>query len=129
MQIRQSFHTTRSNSPTWSESDPSDIISPCESEKHICETTGIRAPVLQQDTYNNGIQKLTSPPSEPAVSSAPPRNARHPSPESDDEIRELWNVMLDLQQRYHCYNSTRMQIAADSDAAGEMMRMASHPGF
>ena len=70
-----------------------------------------------------------SPPSEPIVTPGPRRSTRHASPESDDDTRELWGVMLDLQQRYHCYNSTRMQIAADSDAAGEMMRKSLHVLF
>ena len=121
MQIRQSFHTTRPNSPTWSETDPSDIIAPCESEKHICETTSARMP-HSQDSFDSNTSDMQKTTAEPAVSSAPPRNTRHSSPESDDDIRELWNVMLGLQQRYHCYNSTRMQIAADSDVAEEMMR-------
>ncbi|KFA64612.1 hypothetical protein S40285_03951 [Stachybotrys chlorohalonatus IBT 40285] len=35
---------------------------------------------------------------------------------SPEETRELWRCMLDLQERYGCYNSTRIDLAV---AAGE----------
>ncbi|KAF9878202.1 hypothetical protein CkaCkLH20_04240 [Colletotrichum karsti] len=39
----------------------------------------------------------------------------------DADLEEMWECMLELQQKYHCYNSTRMEIAADSEDATEMM--------
>ncbi|KAF4977204.1 hypothetical protein FZEAL_6232 [Fusarium zealandicum] len=33
---------------------------------------------------------------------------------SADETRDLWRCMLELQQRYACYNSTRIDMALDA---------------
>ncbi|KAF3811786.1 hypothetical protein GCG54_00014538 [Colletotrichum gloeosporioides] len=65
----------------------------------------------------------------PATAPAAVENAAHPRPSltgrrsSADgaDLEEMWECMLELQQKYHCYNSTRMEIAADSDDAMEMM--------
>ncbi|KAF7556761.1 hypothetical protein G7046_g6207 [Stylonectria norvegica] len=37
---------------------------------------------------------------------------------SADETRELWRCMLELQQRYGCYNSTRIEVALDAGNDG-----------
>jgi hypothetical protein len=40
-----------------------------------------------------------------------------------DETRELWRCMLELQLRYGCYNSTRIDMAVDAGEYGlELMR-------
>ena len=42
---------------------------------------------------------------------------------SDDEMRGLWRCMLQLQDRYCCYKSTRMDLALSAgDEDGEFMR-------
>ena len=44
-----------------------------------------------------------------------------------DETRELWRCMLELQSRYGCYNSTRIDMAVDAGEDGiDLMRMSSH---
>ncbi|ODA83830.1 hypothetical protein RJ55_02346 [Drechmeria coniospora] len=35
-----------------------------------------------------------------------------------EETCELWRCMLELQQRYRCYNSTRIHLAADAGEDG-----------
>ncbi|KAI1053754.1 hypothetical protein LB507_007437 [Fusarium sp. FIESC RH6] len=35
-----------------------------------------------------------------------------------DETRELWRCMLELQSRYGCYNSTRIDMAVDAGEDG-----------
>lgn len=41
---------------------------------------------------------------------------------STDEMRGLWRVMLELQERYGCYNSTRVSLAVKAgDEAGLLM--------
>ncbi|KAK5989350.1 hypothetical protein PT974_10868 [Cladobotryum mycophilum] len=41
---------------------------------------------------------------------------------SADETRELWKCMLELQLRYGCYNSTRMDLAVNAgDDAVDLM--------
>jgi CO dehydrogenase/acetyl-CoA synthase gamma subunit (corrinoid Fe-S protein) len=35
-----------------------------------------------------------------------------------DETRELWQCMLELQSRYGCYNSTRIDMAVDAGEYG-----------
>lgn len=35
-----------------------------------------------------------------------------------DETKELWRCMLELQQRYGCYNSTRIDMALDAGDDG-----------
>jgi hypothetical protein len=43
---------------------------------------------------------------------------------SPEETRELWRCMLDLQERYGCYNSTRIDLAvAAGEQAVNLMRM------
>lgn len=40
-----------------------------------------------------------------------------------DETRELWRCMLELQLRYGCYNSTRIDMAVDAGEDGlDLMR-------
>lgn len=40
-----------------------------------------------------------------------------------DETRELWRCMLELQLRYGCYNSTRIDMAIDAGECGvDLMR-------
>jgi hypothetical protein len=40
-----------------------------------------------------------------------------------DETRELWRCMLELQLRYGCYNSTRIEMAVDAGECGvDLMR-------
>lgn len=40
-----------------------------------------------------------------------------------DETRELWRCMLELQLRYGCYNSTRINMAVDAGECGvDLMR-------
>lgn len=40
-----------------------------------------------------------------------------------DETRDLWRCMLELQLRYGCYNSTRIDMALDAgDDALDLMR-------
>ena len=42
---------------------------------------------------------------------------------SVDETRELWRCMLELQGRYGCYNSTRIDLAMDAGEEGiDLMR-------
>lgn len=39
-----------------------------------------------------------------------------------DETRHLWRCMLELQQRYGCYNSTRLDMAVDAgESAMDLM--------
>lgn len=41
-----------------------------------------------------------------------------------DETRHLWRCMLELQQRYGCYNSTRLDVAVDAgEGAMDLMRV------
>ena len=58
---------------------------------------------------------------------------RHPSTSSNsgrscegmstEETRELWRCMLELQQLYGCYNSTRIDLAVNAGEAGiDLMR-------
>lgn len=133
MQIRRPFQSTRTHHPSWSETEH-DAISPCSSEKHISETFSTTAgPVRQQQqqqqqhhTYTDTI-RASSPTDSSHDSSGSNTSSRRPSASAEaDDVRELWAVMLGLQQRYRCYNSTRMQIAADSESAVEMMRKPSH---
>ncbi|KYK58521.1 hypothetical protein DCS_05538 [Drechmeria coniospora] len=43
-----------------------------------------------------------------------------------EETCELWRCMLELQQRYRCYNSTRIHLAADAGEDGiRLMRKPS----
>lgn len=35
-----------------------------------------------------------------------------------DEVSELWRAMLELQDEYHCYHSTRMDVAVDAGQDG-----------
>lgn len=43
-----------------------------------------------------------------------------------DETRELWRCMLELQLRYGCYNSTRIDMAVDAGEYGvDLMRKLS----
>ena len=49
---------------------------------------------------------------------------------SDDETRHLWQCMLELQQRYGCYKSTRMALAMGSgDDPTALMRKFQPPFY
>ncbi|EEY22858.1 hypothetical protein VDBG_08968 [Verticillium alfalfae VaMs.102] len=102
-----------------SDSEPEDLITPC-SEKHVIETTSAVHfdHVPQPDTLDAAA--------EPAQTSLHIRrpsmlHARRCSSDESIDIRGLWEAMLELQQRYHCYKSTRMLIAAESDGAVDMI--------
>lgn len=64
-----------------------------------------------------GSQDLNS-----AASSPPPAstnaNVRTCEGMTADETRELWKCMLALQQRYGCYNSRRIDLAANAGDDG-----------
>lgn len=52
-----------------------------------------------------------------------PRPRRRVSSAPDaDSARELWARMLEVQERYGCYRSARMQAAVDSGQAVDLMR-------
>lgn len=52
-----------------------------------------------------------------------PRPRRRVSSAADaDSARELWARMLEVQERYGCYRSARMQAAVDSGQAADLMR-------
>lgn len=47
---------------------------------------------------------------------------------SSNETRDLWLCMLDLQKRYGCYNSTRIDLALGAgDDAINLMRTHIEP--
>ena len=47
---------------------------------------------------------------------------------SSNQTLRLWECMLDLQERYGCYNSTRIDLALNSrEYAADLMRECSHP--
>ncbi|KAK8930120.1 hypothetical protein VCV18_002787 [Metarhizium anisopliae] len=60
-------------------------------------------------TYQHDRKPSTSP------SSASSRSCEGMS---QKETRELWRCMLHLQQRYGCYNSTRIDLAVNAGEAG-----------
>lgn len=65
-------------------------------------------------TYQHDRKPSTSP------SSASSRSCEGMS---QKETRELWRCMLHLQQRYGCYNSTRIDLAVNAGEAGiDLMR-------
>lgn len=49
---------------------------------------------------------------------------------STEKTRELWRCMLELQQLYGCYNSTRIDLAVNAGEAGiDLMRESTHSSF
>lgn len=50
-----------------------------------------------------------------------PRRRISSAPDADS-ARELWARMLEVQERYGCYRSARMQAAVDSGQAADLMR-------
>lgn len=71
-------------------------------------------------------------PSYTPSSETAPRPVRHDSLSSirsskdlnQEQTQELWECMLDLQELYACYNSTRIDMALDArEKAHEFMRM------
>lgn len=103
-----------------SDSEPEDLITPC-SEKHIIETTSavhfdhVPTPATLDAAAEHAQTSLHI--RRPSV-----LHARRCSSDESIDIRGLWEAMLELQQRYHCYKSTRMLIAAESDGAVDMIR-------
>ncbi|KAM0282039.1 hypothetical protein ACHAQH_003245 [Verticillium albo-atrum] len=102
-----------------SDSEPDDLITPC-SEKHIIETNSAvhldHAPAhIAPDAQSEPMQ------TSPHIRRPPILCARRCSSDDSIDVRGLWEAMLELQQRYHCYKSTRMLIAAESDGAVDMI--------
>ncbi|KAL0934591.1 uncharacterized protein CTRU02_211390 [Colletotrichum truncatum] len=114
-QQRRSAYPKRSGSgySSWPESDSEDdMIRPCAAssekpEAHVTMTEYAPAPTATAAA-------------EQSPQSRRPSLAGRRSSSDDADIEELWECMLELQQKYHCYNSTRMEIAADSEDAMEM---------
>ncbi|KAM0334971.1 hypothetical protein ACHAQA_000005 [Verticillium albo-atrum] len=102
-----------------SDSEPDDLITPC-SEKHIVETTSAvhldhAVPAPTPDAVTEPAQ------TSPHIRRPSALCARRCSADQSIDVRGLWEAMLELQQRYHCYKSTRMLIAAESDGAADMI--------
>jgi len=83
--------------------DSNDWIAPCI-ENH---------PVVD---YNENVEKKP----------LPPRRRISSASEAGDP-RELWDCMLELQQRYGCYRSARMEAAISGHDGADMMRKFSLP--
>lgn len=117
---RQQRRTTQfpkrsSSGYSWPESDSEDdiVIRPCapneKSDASVTMTEYAPAPTAA------GAEQ-------PSGNPRPSLTGRRSSVE-DADLEALWECMLELQQKYHCYNSTRMEIAADREDAMDMMRM------
>lgn len=117
-QSQTQFPKRSSSGYSWPESDSEDdiVIRPCatneKADATVTMTECIPGPTAVDQT------------SQPR----PSLSGRRASAE-DTNLQELWECMLELQQQYHCYNSTRMEIAADREDAMDMMRMLTHPLF
>ncbi|ROT38320.1 hypothetical protein SODALDRAFT_186461 [Sodiomyces alkalinus F11] len=110
-----------SPAPSWSDSDSEfdDLITPCgpsPSEKHFSSEKA----TASMHHHDGPSQPHVTGPITPTHDRIRPYST-HPAA----DVRSLWAVMLELQQRYQCYKSTRMRIAADSDfqEASDLMRM------
>ncbi|KAF6805336.1 hypothetical protein CMUS01_14649 [Colletotrichum musicola] len=107
---------------SWPESDSEDdMITPCAAsttsekpEAHVTMTEYAAAPASPVEPQNHHAAAAAS-------SSRPSLGAGRRTSADHADLEELWECMLELQQRYRCYNSTRMEIAADSEDAAEMM--------
>ncbi|CCF31891.1 hypothetical protein CH063_04379 [Colletotrichum higginsianum] len=115
---RQQRRTTQfpkrsSSGYSWPESDSEDdiVIRPCapneKSDASVTMTEYAPAPTAA------GAEQ-------PSGNPRPSLTGRRSSVE-DADLEALWECMLELQQKYHCYNSTRMEIAADREDAMDMM--------
>lgn len=71
-----------------------------------------RGPLSPQHSGSSGETHPESPQRHRRISSAP----------DPDSARDLWMRMLEVQQRYGCYHSARMQAAVDSGQAADLMR-------
>ncbi|OLN81357.1 hypothetical protein CCHL11_08577 [Colletotrichum chlorophyti] len=100
----------RGGSYSWPESDSEDdMIRPCDpNEKSETQVT--------MTEYAPPSPASVEHPSHPRPSLAGRRTSA-----DDADLEGLWECMLELQQQYHCYNSTRMEIASDSEDAMRMM--------
>ncbi|OHE94934.1 hypothetical protein CORC01_09728, partial [Colletotrichum orchidophilum] len=108
---RQTQFPKRSGSGyAWPESDSEDdiVIRPCATNEKADATV----------TMTECVPGPTA--VEQASQPRPSLSGRRASAE-DTNLQELWECMLELQQQYHCYNSTRMEIAADREDAMDMM--------
>ncbi|KAK1657809.1 hypothetical protein BDP55DRAFT_638430 [Colletotrichum godetiae] len=109
-QSQTQFPKRSSSGYSWPESDSEDdiVIRPCatneKADATVTMTECVPGPTAVEQT------------SQPR----PSLSGRRASAE-DTNLQELWECMLELQQEYHCYNSTRMEIAADREDAMDMM--------
>ncbi|WDK21954.1 hypothetical protein CGRA01v4_13244 [Colletotrichum graminicola] len=112
-QQRTQFSKRSSSGCSWPESDSDDdiVIRPCASDEKADASV----------TMTEYVPSSTAVGMEQPTSSRPSLTGRRSSAE-DAKLEALWECMLELQQKYHCYNSTRMEIAADSEDAMGMMR-------
>ncbi|KAK2058456.1 hypothetical protein LY76DRAFT_593305 [Colletotrichum caudatum] len=112
-QQRTQFPKRSSSGYSWPESDSDDdiVIRPCASDEKADASVTMTEYVPASTAV--GVEQHTS--------SRPSLTGRRSSAE-DADLEALWECMLELQQKYHCYNSTRMEIAADSEDAMGMMR-------
>ncbi|KAK2001671.1 hypothetical protein LX36DRAFT_653030 [Colletotrichum falcatum] len=111
-QQRAQFPKRSSSGYSWPESDSDDdiVIRPCASDEKADASVTMTEYV----------------PASAAVAVEQPASSRgsltgHRSSVKNADLEALWECMLELQQKYHCYNSTRMEIAADSEDAMGMM--------
>lgn len=125
---RASRVSRASPTPSWPDSDSEfdDLITPCPSDTSFEEATAT-SDTIEHQHEQHGPSRLGFTGTGTGTSSFAPTHDRiRPcSADPSADIRSLWAVMLALQQRYQCYKSTRMRIAADSDfeEASELMRM------
>ena len=56
-----------------------------------------------------------------------PKSRRISSALDTDEAGELWLRMVELQERYGCYRSARMQAAVSAESPSDLMRKCSAP--
>lgn len=54
-----------------------------------------------------------------------PKNRRIVSALDTDDASELWLRMVELQERYGCYRSARMQAAVSAESPSDLMRRCS----
>ena len=105
-----SVSSVNSTSSSWSDLDNTTTGS-CE---HDAAEASIwhRCPSIQCPLAARGRQDSTS-------------SVRSCEDMSTNETRDLWLCMLQLQQRYGCYNSTRIDLAlgAGDDAVNFMRRL------
>ncbi|TDZ54363.1 hypothetical protein CTRI78_v006387 [Colletotrichum trifolii] len=101
---------------SWPESDSEDdMIRPCAA---AASSDKPEAQVTMTEYASGSVEHNNQ---HPHQQQPRPSIAGRRASSDNADLTELWECMLELQQRYHCYNSTRMEIAADSGDGMEMM--------